>query len=125
MESYANKTWVHEASSVEECQEAFQKLFAQDPRNSSYERIIYRPRGVWIRLVVGLMVFRVSVVVISIIELYQRYAPENIRRRCRYEPSCSSYMIMAIQKYGVLKGVKAGLRRIRRCGAGGGGFDYP
>ncbi|OOZ38586.1 membrane protein insertion efficiency factor YidD, partial [Solemya elarraichensis gill symbiont] len=34
---------------------------------------------------------------------------------CRYYPTCSSYMIQAIEIHGVLKGGWMGLRRISRC----------
>jgi len=35
--------------------------------------------------------------------------------KCRFYPTCSDYMILAIQKYGLLKGIKKGINRIRRC----------
>ena len=34
---------------------------------------------------------------------------------CGMYPSCSNYMIMAIEKYGLSKGVWKGIRRIGRC----------
>jgi putative membrane protein insertion efficiency factor len=34
---------------------------------------------------------------------------------CRFEPSCSHYMIQAIQKYGPFRGVPKGLWRLCRC----------
>ena len=47
-------------------------------------------------------------VIICSIQIYQRYAPKSIRDKCRFEPSCSQYMILAIQKYGLLIGIKKG-----------------
>lgn len=63
--------------------------------------------------------------VICAIKIYQRYAPASIRMKCRFEPSCSQYMILAIEKYGLLKGLKLGLNRLNRCTVGNGGFDFP
>jgi len=34
---------------------------------------------------------------------------------CRYYPSCSQYTYQAVEKYGVIKGVWLGLKRIIRC----------
>lgn len=56
---------------------------------------------------------------------YKAFAPKSIRSRCRFEPTCSTYMIMAINKYGLFVGVVKGIRRIRRCKPPNGGIDYP
>lgn len=40
------------------------------------------------------------------------------RPSCRYIPTCSSYAIEAVEKYGFLKGVVLSLRRILRCHPG-------
>ena len=45
---------------------------------------------------------------------------------CRFEPSCSEFFILAVQKYGPLKGAWRGICRICRCRPGcKGGFDPP
>ena len=54
--------------------------------------------------------------IIGAIRLYQRYAPEDIRRRCLFKPTCSEYAILAIQKYGVIRGMmKAYIRLFKKC----------
>lgn len=62
---------------------------------------------------------------INVIKLYQRYAPDSLRNKCRFEPSCSEYMILAIEKYGLIKGLGKGICRLKRCNIDGGGFDFP
>lgn len=43
---------------------------------------------------------------------------------CRYQPTCSSYMIEALKKHGPFKGLFLGLKRIGRCHPwGGSGYD--
>jgi putative membrane protein insertion efficiency factor len=45
---------------------------------------------------------------------------------CRFHPSCSEYFILAVQRYGPLKGARKGLWRICRCNPWSpGGVDPP
>ena len=62
--------------------------------------------------------------VIWLVHLYQNKAPDEVRLRCCMEPSCSVYMILAVEKYGVIRGVYKGVRRLFRCGDVH-GVDYP
>lgn len=64
-------------------------------------------------------------IIIHLIKIYQRYAPTSVREKCRFEPSCSEYMILAIEKHGLIKGVKKGINRLKRCNINNGGYDYP
>lgn len=34
---------------------------------------------------------------------------------CRFEPTCSEYFAGAVEKHGVLRGTRLGIRRICRC----------
>ena len=69
--------------------------------------------------------FLVKRSVIGAILLYKILAPMKIRRRCVFTPTCSTYMIMAIVKYGLFVGVYKGVRRLLRCHPPNGGEDYP
>lgn len=68
---------------------------------------------------------RIKSIVIWVVKAYQHFAPKRIRDKCRFEPSCSDYMIMSVEKYGVIKGIKKGINRIYRCSHKDGGYDYP
>jgi hypothetical protein len=35
--------------------------------------------------------------------------------KCRFIPTCSTYFIQAVQKYGPFKGSALGIRRILKC----------
>lgn len=64
-------------------------------------------------------------IIVFLVRIYQRYAPAEMRLACRFEPSCSEYMLLSVEKYGFFRGVWNGLRRIIRCRAPNGGIDYP
>ena len=75
-------------------------------------------------LIITLIVFAKQITVWCI-KAYQRFAPDSVRNRCRYEPSCSQYMIIAIQKYGYIKGLRKGFKRLGACKPPNGGIDMP
>ena len=84
------------------------------------------------QIILALVVIYISLVsifaksfVIWIVKVYQRYAPAKVRLSCRFEPTCSQYMLVAIDKYGIVKGVVKGIRRLLRCHPPNGGEDYP
>ncbi|MBP2846324.1 membrane protein insertion efficiency factor YidD [Dickeya oryzae] len=62
---------------------------------------------------------------IKMIGLYRSLAPDSIRGRCRYKPTCSAYAISVIRRHGFLKGWKLALERISRCRPPHGGRDLP
>ena len=64
-------------------------------------------------------------VLIFIIKLYQKMAPISIRSKCRFEPSCSNYMLLSLEKYGLFKELKKGINRLKRCNISDGGYDFP
>lgn len=64
-------------------------------------------------------------ILIALVKTYQLFAPTKVRNRCRYEPSCSVYMIQAVKKYGLLKGFKKGIKRWKSCKPPNGGYDLP
>lgn len=58
------------------------------------------------------------------VKIYQWIISPLLPATCRYQPTCSQYMIEAIQLHGPLKGLWLGMRRISRCHPWGGwGYD--
>jgi putative membrane protein insertion efficiency factor len=49
------------------------------------------------------------------IRLYQLVLSPLFGGQCRFHPSCSAYTGEAIAKYGLLKGLSLGGRRLLRC----------
>jgi len=62
---------------------------------------------------------------VFLIRRYQVWAPARIRANCRFHPSCSEYMILALEKYGPWTGLRMGIGRLLRCGPPNGGVDFP
>ena len=61
---------------------------------------------------------------VGLIRLYQRTLSRLLPATCRYRPSCSEYVVQAVQAHGVVKGLWLGLRRILRCHPfAAGGYD--
>ncbi len=62
-------------------------------------------------------------IILYLINLYQKI-PGEFHKKCRYNPSCSEYMKIAIHKYGTIRGLFLGTKRIFRCNPwGGSGYD--
>lgn len=62
---------------------------------------------------------------IGAVLMYKAFAPLEMRHQCRFEPTCSTYMIMVLRKYGPIIGLIKGICRIIRCRPPNGGIDYP
>ena len=63
-------------------------------------------------------------ILIAPIRFYQKWISPGLAPRCKYYPSCSSYAVTAIGRYG-LKGVAMSAWRLVRCNPWSyGGVDY-
>ncbi|MEE9212397.1 MAG: membrane protein insertion efficiency factor YidD [Phycisphaeraceae bacterium] len=63
-------------------------------------------------------------VVIGLVLAYRATLGQVMSGHCRFHPSCSQYMIDAINKHGPIRGAWRGIRRIIRCHPfGGSGYD--
>ncbi|MBU2598238.1 MAG: membrane protein insertion efficiency factor YidD [Actinobacteria bacterium] len=62
---------------------------------------------------------------IFLVKVYQKLSSWKNDSPCRFKPTCSEYMILSIEKYGIVKGIIKGIRRVFRCHPPNGGIDYP
>lgn len=59
------------------------------------------------------------------VKIYKKVISPMKPACCRYYPSCSSYMVMAVEKHGIIKGTVLGIWRLLRCNPyARGGVDY-
>ncbi len=49
------------------------------------------------------------------IKFYQKFISPMFPPSCRYTPTCSQYTLEAVEKYGPIKGLFLGFKRILRC----------
>ena len=52
---------------------------------------------------------------VLIVRGYQKFISPLLGNNCRFSPTCSEYFILAVEKYGVLRGTYLGGKRILRC----------
>ena len=62
---------------------------------------------------------------IQLLRLYRVAISPWLGSNCRFDPTCSSYAIEALQRHGVLKGGWLAARRVGRCHPWGGSGYYP
>jgi len=61
---------------------------------------------------------------IQLVRLYRIAISPWLGANCRFDPTCSSYAIEALQRHGILSGTWLAVRRIGRCHPwGGSGYD--
>jgi uncharacterized protein len=60
-------------------------------------------KGPLVALAVGFVLF------------YQRLISPMLPAMCRYRPTCSQYMLVALRRHGFFKGGWMGIKRIGRC----------
>ena len=54
-------------------------------------------------------------IIIYLIKIYQITLSPLLGSNCRFQPTCSQYMIEAINLHGTLKGLSLGFKRISKC----------
>ncbi|MBN7773331.1 membrane protein insertion efficiency factor YidD [Clostridium aminobutyricum] len=56
-----------------------------------------------------------KIIVIGLVRGYQKFISPLFPPTCRFYPTCSTYFIQAVEKYGVMKGGFLGIKRILKC----------
>lgn len=65
-------------------------------------------------------------ILLIFIGFYQKFLSPSLGQNCRFYPSCSSYTVQAIEKYGALRGLQKGFYRILKCNPyNKGGINLP
>ena len=61
---------------------------------------------------------------VQLVRLYRLAISPLLGMNCRFQPTCSTYAIEALEQHGLLRGSALAVRRIARCHPwGGSGFD--
>ena len=64
-------------------------------------------------------------VLIAPVRFYQRFISRALPSRCKYHPTCSTYAVEAVRRYGILRGVVLAAWRLLRCNPWShGGVDF-
>jgi putative membrane protein insertion efficiency factor len=53
--------------------------------------------------------------IVATLRLYKQVVSPLLPSACRYYPSCSDYMRQAVEKYGPVRGLWMGVKRLARC----------
>jgi len=62
---------------------------------------------------------------LGLIRVYQTTLSPLLGHHCRFYPTCSMYTYQAIEKYGLIKGIVLGIKRLFKCHPlHPGGVDY-
>ena len=57
------------------------------------------------------MLKKICLKLIEIYQFFSKFSPPV----CRFSPTCSQYTYLSIKKFGILKGIYLGTKRILKC----------
>jgi putative membrane protein insertion efficiency factor len=67
----------------------------------------------------------VASVLVWLVRGYQYLISPWLGQNCRFTPTCSQYLIEAIERHGVVRGLWLGVKRVGRCHPWHPGGDDP
>jgi putative membrane protein insertion efficiency factor len=56
-----------------------------------------------------------QVILLALLRFYKQWISPLLPTACRFHPTCSVYMMQAIERHGPMRGVWLGLKRLGRC----------
>ena len=59
--------------------------------------------------------YPIKLICLYLIKFYQVVISPCFPATCRFYPTCSTYMLLSIREWGLLKGIWLGIKRIFRC----------
>ena len=65
--------------------------------------------------IISILSFPFKMLFLGMIYFYKYCISPILPNMCIYEPTCSTYTLVAIKRFGVIKGVLLGAKRIWRC----------
>ena len=68
-----------------------------------------------VKKIFSLLSSYLSIPVVVLIKLYQRFLSPLLGSSCRFYPTCSNYALESYQKYGLLSGSILTIKRLCKC----------
>ena len=54
-------------------------------------------------------------IAVAALKVYKLCLSPLLPSACRFYPTCSEYMLQAVEKYGVMRGIWMGTKRLAKC----------
>ena len=65
--------------------------------------------------IIKVVAFPFKLIALALIKLYQWIISPILPKTCRFYPTCSNYMFLAIKEWGVFRGTILGCKRLIKC----------
>lgn len=68
-----------------------------------------------LKVILNALVYPIKLILIDLLWIYKYTISPLLPKSCRFYPTCSTYMILAIEEWGIFKGLALGIKRICKC----------
>ena len=65
--------------------------------------------------ILNIILYPVRLILVFLIMVYKKVISPVLPNSCKFTPSCSSYMLEAINTHGLIRGFLMGTKRILKC----------